>query len=200
MGRERTRVGKFIYFFSAGMIFFLLIGFIPSQEGFAASSQGVSPSRVPKQKEPAEPTAEDLLYAKGLFDLGEYVAALKKNQRILSRSAKSGFRAQALFNIGLIYAHVGNPQRNSGKALQSFTAILKEYPHSPLAGETKVLVGVLQEEEKLSRMIENFKRENEELSQVVEKFKRQNEELSQVIEKLKQVDIDVEEKKDEKEK
>jgi tetratricopeptide (TPR) repeat protein len=199
MGRGRTLAGKFVYFCSAGLIFFLLTGFTPPTKEIATSlGQEVSPPRVPKQREPAKPTLEDLLRAKKLFDLGDYVAALEENQKILSRSAKNALRDQALFNIGLIYAHVENPQRNLGKALQFFKAVLKEYPQSPLTGEAKMLVGVLQEKEKLSQMIEKFKHENEGMSQEIEKYKRENKELNQVIEKFKQVDIDVEEKKREK--
>jgi predicted RNase H-like nuclease (RuvC/YqgF family) len=114
--------------------------------------------------------------------------------------------------MGVIYAHVENPQRDLGKALYSFKAMLQEYPQSPLAGEAKVLVGVLQENEELSQGIQKFKQKNEELSQAVQKFKQENEELiqavqkfkqeneklTQVIQKFKQVDIDVEEKKREK--
>jgi len=195
MGRGRALAGKLVYFCSAGLIFFLLTGFTPSTKEIATSlRQEVSPARAPKQKEPAKPTVEDLSRAKGLFDLGDYVAALEENQKILSRSPKNRLREQALFNIGLIYAHVENPQRNLGKALQFFTAVLKEYPQSPLTGETKVLVGVLQEKEKLSQMIEKFKHENAGMSQEIEKYKRENKELNQVIEKFKQVDRDVEEK------
>jgi len=199
MGRGRTLAGKLVYFCSVGLIFFLLTGFTPSTKEIATSlRQEVSPPRAPKQKEPAKPTVEDLLRAKRLFDLGDYVAALEENQKILSRSPKNSLREQALFNIGLIYAHVENPQRNLGKALQFFKAILKEYSQSPLIGEAKVLVGVLQEKEKMSQIIEKFKHENEGMSQEIEKYKRENKELHQVIEKFKQVDIDVEEKKRDK--
>ena len=201
MGRERTPGEKFIHFFSASLIFFLLVGFIPSKEGFAVSlREGVSSPGVSKKKEPTKPTAEDLSRAKGLFDLGDYVAALEENQKIISQSAKIGFRDQALFNIGLIYAHVENPWRDLGKAVQFFKAVLKEYPYSSLTGEAKLLVGVLQEEQKLNRAVEKFNRENEELSQAVERFKRENEELNRAIGKVKQVDIDVEQKKKAQEK
>jgi outer membrane protein assembly factor BamD (BamD/ComL family) len=72
--------------------------------------------------------------------------------------------------MGLIYAHVNNPQRDFGKALDFFKRVVKDYPKSPLAEEAKAWAGVLQE----------------------------NEKLSQMIEKSKQVDIAVEEKKREK--
>jgi tetratricopeptide (TPR) repeat protein len=199
MGRGRTLAGKFIYFCSAGLVFFLLAGFTTPTEVIAASSrQDVSPPRAPKQKEPAKPTVEDLLRAKGLFDLGDYVAAMEENQKIISRSPKNSLREQALFNMGLIYSHVENPQRNLGKALQFFKTVLKEYPQGPLTGETKVLVGVLQEKEQLSQMIEKFKHEKEGMSQEIERYKRENKELNQMIEKFKQVDVDVEEKQRER--
>lgn len=206
MGKGRTLTGKFLYFCSAGVIFFVLAGFTPPKMEIAPSlRQGVSPPRVPRQKEPAKPTLEDLLNAKKLFELEDYVAALEENQRILSRSDKNGLRDQALFNIGLIYAHVENPQRNLGKALQSFKAVIEEHPQSPLIVEAKALVGILQEEEKLSQVIKKFKRKDQEKSQMIEKVKRENQELSQEIEKvkrenqeLKQVDIAVEEKKRER--
>lgn len=196
MGKERTPAGKFFYFFSAGLIFFLLIGFIPSKEEFvSAPGQEVSPPKVPPKKELPKPTVKDLSHAKALFDMGSYIAALEENEKILSRSAKDGIRGQALFNIGLIYAHAENPQRDAEKALQSFKAVIKEYPWGPLTGEAKVLVGVLQEKEKLTRVIDKLKQENEGLSQQVKRLKWEKQKLNRVIEKFKQVDIDVEQKK-----
>ncbi len=201
MGRERTPAGKFFYFFCASLIFFLLIGFIPSTEEFvSALGQEVSPPKAPPKKKPPKPTVEDLSHAKALFDLGSYIAALEANERILSRSQKDGIRGQALFNIGLIYAHVENPQRNSEKTLKSFKAVIKEYPRGPLTGEAKVLVGLLQEKEKLTRVIGKLKQENEELSREAKKLKQEKQELNQMIEKFKQVDIEVEQKKKTKEK
>lgn len=185
MGRERTRAGKYIYFCAACLIFFSLSSCSTLKKEFSWSSkQEVSPQKVQTQEEPAKPASEDLLRAKRLFDLGDYAGSLKENQKILSGSAKNDPKDQALFNMGLIYAYAENPQRDMGKALHSFKTVLKEYPKSPLGGEAKAWVGILQE--------------NEKLSQLVQKVKQENEELSQVIEKFKQVDIDVEEKKREK--
>jgi tetratricopeptide (TPR) repeat protein len=184
MGRERTRTGKYIYFCAACLIFFWSGCSTMKKEFTWSSKQEVSPRKVQTQEELAKSTSEDLLRAKKLFDLGDYAGSLKENQKILSRSAKNGARDQALFNMGLIYAQVENPQRDFGKALYFLKTEIKEYPKSPLAGEAKLLVGILQEYEKLGQLVQKFKQENEELSQVIEKFK--------------QVDIDVEEKKREK--
>jgi arsenate reductase-like glutaredoxin family protein len=198
MGRERTRTGKHIYVCAAGLIFFLLSCSTMRKEFTWISEKGGSPQEVQTQEEQAKPTSGDISRARELFDLGKYAASLKESQEILSRSSKDGCRDQALLLMGLIYAHAENPRRDSGKALYFFRTVLEEYPHTHLAAEARVLVGVLQENQKLGQTVRNFKKENEELSQAVEKVKKENHELSRVIEKSKQVDIEVEEKKREK--
>jgi len=171
MGRERTRAGKFVYFCAAGLIFFFLSSCVTSNKEFnSRSSQEVSRDKLSSPEESITPACDRLLRSKKLFHLGDYAGSLKESQRILSLPGKHSLKDQALFHMGLIYAYVENPQRDFGKALGSFKKILKDYPKSPLADEAKVWAGMLQE---------NLK-------------------LSQVIEKSKQVDISVEEKKREK--
>ncbi len=211
MGRERTRTGKHIYFCAACLIFFLS-GCTTIKESVSwISKEDVSAQKVQDQQKPAKPS-EDILRARELFDRGDFSGSLKESQEILLRSSKDDPRDQALFLIGLIYAHAENPQKDLGKALYSFRTVLKEYPQSHLTAEARVLVGVLQENQKLGQMARSFKQENEELNQAVQKakqenekmnqavqkVKQENEELSRVIEKSKQVDIEVEEKKREK--
>jgi tetratricopeptide (TPR) repeat protein len=83
---------------------------------------------------------------------------------------------EALFNMGLIYAHYGYPKRDYKKSLDLFKRLVKMFPQSPLAGQAKLWIGILQENERLNREIE---------------------ELKKTIKKSKQVDIEIEEKKKE---
>jgi len=171
MGRERTRAGNFVYFCVACLIFFFLLSCMTSNKEFnSKTSQEVSRGKSSSPEESITPACDRLLQSKKLFHLGDYAGSLKESQRILSLPGKHSLKDQALFHVGLIYAYVENPQRDFGKALGSFKKILKDYPKSPLADEAKVWAGMLQE----------------------------NMKLSQVIEKSKQVDISVEEKKREK--
>jgi len=171
MGGERTRAGKFVYFCAAGLIFFLLSGCMTFKKEFNLStSQEVTPEKVSQQEEGATSACERLLRSKKLLHQGDYAGSLKECQRVLSLPGKNPPKDQALFQMGLIYADINNPQRDFGKALDFFKRAVKDYPKSPLAEEARVWAGVLQE----------------------------NEKLSQVIEKSKQVDIAVEEKKREK--
>ena len=122
-------------------------------------------------------TQEFLLRARKLLAQGDYEGALKNNQKVLSLSGSKSPGDEALFNMGLIYAHPGNPKKDYGKSLIFFKKLMKDYPKSPWIERTKIWIGMLQENEKLSRSVE---------------------ELNQVIEKSQQVDIEIEEKKREK--
>jgi len=113
------------------------------------------------------PGREQLTQGHRLLAQGNYEGAVGENQKILSLSDPRSPKDEALFNLGLIYAHFGNPQRDLEKSIEFFNKLLKSYPKSPLVEQAKICMGILQE----------------------------NEELNRLIQKLKQVDIEVEEMK-----
>jgi tetratricopeptide (TPR) repeat protein len=124
-----------------------------------------------KQQEPRteeySESREHLTRSQRLLALGNYEGAAAENQKILSLSDSKSSKDEALFNLGLIYAHSGNPQRDLEKSLDFFKRLIKNYPKSPLVEQAKILVGTLEE----------------------------NQELNKVINKLKQVDIEIEQMK-----
>ncbi len=105
-----------------------------------------------------------------LLAMGDYERCINENQRVLSLSYTRSLKDQALFNLGLVYAHSGNPKKDFEKSLDFFKRLINDYPKSPLVEQAKIWVSILQERG----------------------------ELNQVIQKLKQVDIEIEEKKREK--
>jgi len=110
---------------------------------------------------------EHLLRSQKLLAEGNYDRAALENQRVLALSDPRFPKDEALFNLGLIYAHSRNPQRDVQKSLEHFKRLIKNYPKSSLVEQATIWVGVLEE----------------------------NEESNRIIEKLKQVDIDIEEMK-----
>lgn len=74
---------------------------------------------------------------------GEYQKALKENKQILKMSATSPFKDHALFNIGLVYAHYDNPDKDYKKSLGYFTRLINEHPDSPLLGQARIWQSVL---------------------------------------------------------
>lgn len=155
MGREPGRTGKYIYICFASVIFF-------------------SPSGCAFFKEigSRQEARESMQRGQGLLAQGDYEGSLKENQRVLSLSPGRPPADEAVFNMGLIYAHAGNPRRDYRKAVGLFRKLISEYPQSPLVEQAKAWVGVLQA----------------------------NEKLNQMLDKSKQVDIEIEERKRGKEK
>ena len=108
-----------------------------------------------------------LLRSQELFAQGDYEGSLKENQKVLSLGMKGSPEDEALFNMGLLYAHFGNPKKDYQKSLASFRKLVKDHPQSPWVEQAKIWVGVLEA----------------------------NVKLNEVIKKSKQVDIEIEEKK-----
>ncbi len=129
-----------------------------------------------KEMEAKRETREYLTKAQKLLDQGDYEGSLKENQKVLSLYGNVPPGDEALFNMGLIYTHPGYPKRDYQKSLDYFKRLIKIFPQSPLAGPSKIWIGILQENERLSREIE---------------------ELRKTIKKSKEVDIQIDEKKKE---
>jgi outer membrane protein assembly factor BamD (BamD/ComL family) len=149
----------YLYLFIAGMIFISLAG-----------------CAILKEKEAKRKAPEYLLTAQKLLDQGDYEGSLKENQRVLSLYSNVPPGDEALFNTGLIYAHYGYAKRDHKKSLDIFKRLVKMFPQSPFAGQAKMWIGILQENERLNREVE---------------------ELNTTIKKSKQVDIELDEKKKE---
>jgi tetratricopeptide (TPR) repeat protein len=130
----------------------------------------VEPEKPKTKPEELGGVREHLLRGQSLLAQGDYEGSFNENQKVLSLSAHRPPEDEALFNLGLIYAHSGNPKKDFGKSIDFFKKLIKDYPGSPLVEQARIWVGILQK----------------------------HEELTEVIQKLKQVDLEVEERKREK--
>jgi len=159
LGRKRTRTGKYLHLSIACIIFVSLAG-----------------CAILKEMKAKRETHEYLTMAQKLLDQGDYEGSLKENQKVLSLYGNVPPGDEALFNMGLIYAHYEYPKRDYKKSLDLFKRLVKVFPQSPLVGQAKIWIGLLQENERLNIEIE---------------------ELKKTIKKSKQVDIEIDEKKKE---
>ena len=148
MGREQRWAWKYVYFCIAGLTCLSL---------FSCATAEHASLRKEAQAY--------LLRGQTLLSQRNYDGALSEFQKVLSLPPKEPLKDEALFDIGLVYAHFGNPQRDVEKSLEYFRKVINHYPKSALAEQAKMWVGILEE----------------------------NEKLNQVIEKMKQVDIEIEE-------
>jgi hypothetical protein len=123
----------------------------------------------PRQE--ANPAGQALARAKRLFSQQDFEAAIKENQRVITLANNRPPADEAIFNLGVITATVANPKRDSRLAAGYFNRVIREYPQSAWVDQAKSWVGVLQA----------------------------NDKLVETLEKSKQVDIEIEEKRRQKE-
>ena len=177
MGRKQSRHWQYLYLCIISLIGIFLCG---------CARQHVIPKKavyVPPQPQTIEKCKEDnelLQRSEELLTQGNYSGALAANQKILSSPDDELPKDEAIYNIGVIYAHYKNPDRNYKKAVRAFKKLMNKYPASTLMEQTKVWVETLQK-------IENLESTNESLELNVEC-------LEEIIENLKKVDTDIEQR------
>jgi tetratricopeptide (TPR) repeat protein len=148
MGREPSRARKYVYFCIAGLICLSLFR--------CATTEHAS---LPNEAQAY------VLRGQALLSQKNYDGALSEFQKVLSLPPDKPLKEEALFDMGLVYAHFGNPHRDVEKSVEFFKRLIDHYPKSALAEQAKMWVGILEE----------------------------NERLNQVIQRMKQVDIEIEE-------
>ncbi|MGD1974025.1 MAG: hypothetical protein PVG73_08135 [Desulfobacterales bacterium] len=154
----------------------------------------------------------------------QYESSMAKNVAVLNNFPDS-LPDQALFQMGLLYAHPENPNQNYQKSLGAFNKILNDYSQSNLrhqaqlwvlivedAIDKKQKIGTLDKEKiSLTNTVEQqqiemaimqkklITRENvdliDSLENTVAEQKQEITQLLEQIEKLKRVDLKIEEEK-----
>ena len=144
---------------------------------------------------PPQPQGEQLLLeARKQFASGDYSSALKMNRRVLAQFPER-LADQSLFQIGMVYAHPDNPDRDIQKALQSFQGIIDRYPASHLQAEAHLWLAVLGQLKVQEGQIRFLTRRSAPLEKALKMQKRKIGQLQDQLEKLKRIDIHMEEKK-----
>jgi outer membrane protein assembly factor BamD (BamD/ComL family) len=193
MGRKRVGTRKHFFRVAAILISFLLIGCVITEvkqqesEKMQLSIEPIHPAVVqaPQKKEqPRDESKEHLLKGKQLLAIGQYEASIREYLKVISIAPNGPPGDEANFAIGLIYAYSKYQKKDHGKAVSSLTRIVKEYPHSNWSGHAKILLDLIQENERLRRAFAEAGQENEKLKNMIEQSKK--------------VDLEIEEKKREK--
>ena len=105
---------------------------------------------------------------------------------------------EAIFMLGLIYSHPGNPNKDLSRSLDFMKRLAKEYPNSFFGQEAKAWINILLVNEKVGKENEKLMKEHEKLIKENEKLMKEHEKMSKMLEEYKQVDIEIEDKKREK--
>jgi outer membrane protein assembly factor BamD (BamD/ComL family) len=117
---------------------------------------------------------EHLTLARQYLAQGNYGNALKEHEKVIPLAGDKPPADESLFYMGLIYAHPANPAKDFGKSIFYCRKLIKDYPKSSFVEQAKAIMGILQENDKLNRLVER---------------------LNTIIEESKQVDIGIEQRK-----
>jgi len=158
MGGKRCWAREHIPIYIAGLI---------ASAVFACASSGALVTSSASSDAPATPvtgpeSGSYLQLVQSLIHKGDFDGALKESQDTLDISPNDPPGDEALFYMGLIYAHYGNPKKDYQKANAFFIRVIKEFPQSPRAEESRIWIGVLESIEKAKQVdiqIEEKKKE-----------------------------------------
>ena len=170
MGRKQTRRGKHVHLCLAGLMFLI------------SSGCGV-PEKMRIGIHPQSEAQQRLLRAKELISQKDFEGALRENQEILSLATRQPPEDEAIFNMGMIYVHTENLQRDPAKSLFFFDKVAEDYPKSPWAFQARAWMGMLQENGRQNQRIEHLNHRGEQLNHQVDELNRQVKHLQQ--EKMK---------------
>jgi len=76
--------------------------------------------------------------ANDLYDQGSYTASLDKYSEIIEKYPAKADRA--LFEMGIIYAHPKNEQKDYQKSLECFQKLIKDYPESEYRQNSEMVI------------------------------------------------------------
>jgi len=136
----------------------------PSEALTQESSEALT--QEPSEALIKEPSIEQeyFLRSSKMLSKGDYQGSLKENKKVLSLYNTAPPVDQALFNIGLIYAHFGNPDKDYLEAIQYLEKLIQKYPESPLVEQAKIWVNVLNIIEKAKQVDIEIDKKKKELT------------------------------------
>jgi len=76
--------------------------------------------------------------ANDFFNQGRYEASLRKYEQLIKKDPETADRV--LFEMGIIYAHPANEQKDYQKALECFQKIVKDYPDSEYRRDSQMMI------------------------------------------------------------
>ena len=90
--------------------------------------------------------------------------AVRKNEHILDQSGEKKPADAALYNLGLIYAHVDNPAKDYEKSQDHFEQLIRQFPDSEFAEEAEIWLGLFQTIEKIQQIDIDIDRQKKQLT------------------------------------
>ena len=122
--------------------------------------------------------------ANALFSQGNYTASLNRYQQIIEKYPTTGDRV--LFEMGIIYAHPKNEQKDYQKSLECFQKLIKDYPVSGYRQDSEMMIFYINNVTLKDKMITTQQTQIETLQQEVKSKENEIITLQKQIKALEQ--------------
>jgi outer membrane protein assembly factor BamD (BamD/ComL family) len=90
--------------------------------------------------------------------------AVEKNEQIVEEFGTNKPADEALYNLGLIYAHVDNPAKDYNKSRVYFHMLSKQFPDSVFAEEARIWLGLFETIEKMQQIDIDIEQQKKQLT------------------------------------
>jgi tetratricopeptide (TPR) repeat protein len=122
---------------------------------------------APKQKIVVEPKKISALASEPqkVVENQNFEEAVKKNKQILEELGNTKPADEALYNLGLIYAHVDNPAKDYNKSKSYFHTLTTQFPDSEFAEEARIWLGLFETIEKIQQIDKEIEQQKKQLNQ-----------------------------------
>lgn len=180
MGGKQPRKRKYFFlYYSCFLIVLLLLA------GCAVTSKFIDRGQANEYLRDAE---------KYILE-GDYQAAIKNDRKVLAIFPKSHPGDEALFHMGLIFAHPENPQKDKSKSLHYFATLIKDFPESELVMQAGIWSKTLTARIDMDAEVKKLQEESGDFRQQIEKNHKTITTLKEQLRKIKEIDINMEEGK-----
>ena len=113
------------------------------------------------------PLKEKPLYAaepRKIVENQNFEEAVQRNLQILEEAGTKKPADEALYNLGLIYAHVDNPAKDYKKSQVYFHVLSKQFADSELAEEARIWLGLFDTIEKMQQIDIDIEQQKKQLT------------------------------------
>jgi tetratricopeptide (TPR) repeat protein len=127
----------------------------------AAAEEKVSQTKIiVEKKKKSVPVPEPRKVVKNQ----NFEEAVQENLQILEKAGNKKPADEALYNLGLIFAHIDNPAKDYKKSQKYFHVLIEEFPDSELAEEGRIWLGLFETIEKIQQIDVDIEQQKKQLT------------------------------------
>ena len=127
----------------------------------AAATEKVSQNEIiVEKKNESAPVPEPRKVVKNQ----NFEEAVQENLQLLEKAGKKKPADEALYNLGLIYAHIDNPAKDYEKSQIYFHLLTEQFPDSEFAEEGRIWLGLFKTIEKIQQIDVDIEQQKKQLT------------------------------------